>query len=135
MNEIDKKNFIGALKPIFISTTVGLVVCVVMLLLFSTIISVQNIPQMLIDPIANVCICVGSLVSGFLCAKKMRTKGLVWGTCCGVAMSAVILVATLGFSSANLGVSQLFKVIFIMICAMIGGIMGVNSKKRYKHKR
>jgi len=117
-------------KPVITSIAVGVLVCVGVLLLLSFILSVRNVPQSLINPMAVFSISVGALVAGFCCAKIMRRGGLAYGALCGVVFSLVVMLASFGISDNGFGLTAMFKITFMMICAMLGGILGVNTRIR-----
>lgn len=121
----------GALvKPVVTSIVVGGIVCTILLLLLSVLLSARNIPQSLINPMAVFAISLGALSAGFCCAKILRRAGLALGALSGGAFCIVVMLASLGVSDNGFGLTALFKVVFIMICAMIGGVMGVNTRSR-----
>lgn len=122
-------------KPVIISTVSGVAVCIAMLLLFSLILSTQNIPQAAVSPMATAAVSLGALAAGYVCAKMLREKGLMWGLICGVILSFVVLLASFGLSGSGLGIPALFKVVFILLCSMLGGVMGVNTRHKRKHAK
>jgi len=122
-------------RPVAFSVLAGAVACMIVLLIFSFVLSTQNIPQSLVDPMATVSICVGAFVSGLVCGKIIHRKGLVCGLVCGIALSFVLLLASLGISDGGFGIPALFKIVFILLFAMLGGVLGINTRKRRSAKR
>ena len=119
-------------RPVMTSVVLGAVVCIGVLLLLSFILSVRNIPQSLINPMAIFSISVGALVSGFACAKFMRRNGLAYGALCGVVFCFVVMLASFGVSDNGFGLTALFKIVFMMLSAMLGGVLGVNTRQRWR---
>lgn len=123
------------IKPVLLSVAAGTVACIAALLLFSLIMSSRNIPQGLVSPMATFAISVGGLVGGYVCAKLMRERGLLWGLICGVVLCFVLLLSSLGISDSGFGVSALFKVVFILLCSMLGGVLGVNTRRKRRSSK
>lgn len=121
-----------SIKPIAVSTLVGAIFCIGILLLLSLVVSTQNIPQAMISPMAIFAVSVGSFASGFCCARAMRANGLAYGALCGVIMCTVVLFASLIVSDGGFGIPALLKIAFMMLSSMIGGVMGVNTKHKRK---
>lgn len=117
-------------RPAAISLVTGILVCAVILLLFSLVLSTQNIPQSAIDPMATAAVASGALVAGYVCSRQIRRNGLLCGLVCGVILSFVLLLASLGVSDYGFGIPALFKVVFILLLSMIGGVLGVNRKQK-----
>jgi len=118
------------IRPVLISVLAGAVVCVILLVLFAFVLSAQNIPQALVSPMATVAVSIGGLASGYICAKMMRENGLVYGLLCGGLLAVLLLLGSFGIGDNGLGVPALFKIIFILLCGMLGGVLGVNTRKR-----
>lgn len=118
----------GNIRSILIGVLAGIIVCMVMLLVFAWVLSAQNLPQPMIDPMASVSVSLAGLVAGFICTRLTRSNGLLYGLATGGALSIILLIAGLSLSGAGVGIPGLFKVIFILLCSAIGGIIGVNSK-------
>ena len=117
-------------KPVLTSVAVGAVVCVGVLLLLSVILSARNVPQALVGPMATFAISIGAFVAGFSCAKIVRRTGLAYGALCGGVFCLIIMLASLGVVDGGFGLTALFKIVFMMISAMLGGVLGVNTRTR-----
>ena len=117
-------------KPVLTSVAIGAAVCAGLLLLLSLLLSARSVPHSMIDPLATFSISVGALVAGFCCAKIVRKSGLAYGALCGGVFCLVIMLAGIGMVDGGYGLTALFKIVFMMISAMLGGVMGVNSRSR-----
>jgi len=117
-------------KPVLMSTMIGAVICIGVLLLFSFILSARSVPQSLINPMAVFSISAGALACGFCCAKLIRRAGLAYGALCGAVFSLVVMLASFGISDNGFGLIALFKIVFMMFSAMLGGVLGVNTRSR-----
>ena len=117
-------------KPVLLSVVLGVMVCIGVLMLLSFVLSVRSVPHSLINPLAVFAISVGALVAGFCCAKLLRQGGLAYGALCGAVFSLVIMIASFGVTDNGFGLTAIFKITFMMICAMLGGVFGVNTRRR-----
>ncbi|MCL2578815.1 MAG: TIGR04086 family membrane protein [Oscillospiraceae bacterium] len=119
-------------RPILISVVFGIMVCIGVLMLLSFVLSVRSVPHSLINPLAVFAISVGALTAGFCCAKLLRQGGLAYGALCGGVFSLVIMLASFGISDNGFGLTALFKITFMMLSAMLGGVFGVNMRRKRK---
>lgn len=126
------RGFTRCIRPVAISVLIGAVCCALVLLLMSVIVSSQNIPQFAIDPMAIFSICVGGFAAGFCCARIMREGGLAYGALCGVVLTIIVMLAGLAIKDNSFGIPALLKIAFIMLSSMLGGVLGVNTKRRRK---
>ena len=115
-------------RPVTISVGIGAAVCVGTLLLLSLLLSVRSVPQAAINPMAIFAISLGALAAGFSCAKFMRRAGLAYGALCGGVFCLVVMLASFGISDNGFGLTALFKIAFMMLSAMLGGVLGVNTR-------
>ena len=117
-------------KPVLTSAAIGVAVCAGVLLLLSAVLSARSVPHSLINPMATFAISAGALAAGFCCAKIVRRAGLAYGALCGGVFCLVVMLAGIGIVDNGFGLTALFKIAFMMICAMLGGVIGVNTRSR-----
>lgn len=117
-------------RPVALSVLIGAVSCALVLLLMSVLLTTRNVPQFAVDPMAIFALAVGGFVSGFCCARITRENGLAFGALCGLALTALVLLASLAIKDNGFGIPALLKAAFIMLSAMLGGVLGVNAKRR-----
>ena len=67
----------------------GLAVVLLLLLLFSLLISNVDASEELVAAMGCISLCAGSFTAGFVAAKRRRCKGLLIGLACGIAMYLV----------------------------------------------
>ncbi|MBC8569579.1 TIGR04086 family membrane protein [Zongyangia hominis] len=120
------------LKPVGIGLGVGVAVLFVLLLIFSLIISAKDFPSGLILPLSLFCLSVGALAAGFVSAKLAGEHGLFYGFCCGLILSILILICTMITGQSYLSVTGIYKFLCAIIFASLGGIFGVNQRRRRK---
>ena len=127
-----QREFSGAqkIKPILTGAAVGLVATALMLFLFSVLITMRDIPQGLVDPMAVVALMTGAFAAGLVCTRITRSGGLFYGALCGAFFAALVLLAGLVGNAAGIGLPGLFRVVLSVISAMIGGVIGANLRER-----
>lgn len=120
------------LRPIAVSVVLGAVVSVAILLLFSLVVSSGSIPQSAIDPMAILAVGAGAFSAGMFCAKIVGRGGLSRGFLCGALFSVILLICSLAVPDNGLGAGAVLKTALMMISAMLGGVVGVNMRRRKK---
>lgn len=123
---------VRCIRPVTVSVLIGAVCCSLVLLAFSFLMSMQNIPQSAIEPMAIFALVFGGFIAGFSCAKAMREHGLAYGALCGAILTVLVILSGLTITGNQFGLPVLFKIVFIMFSSMLGGVIGVNAKKRRK---
>lgn len=68
---------------------------------------------------------ISGIVSGKICGKYRRRRGLIDGIICGTALYAVIFVTGLLFGE----ITDIKKLLLLVIAGAVGGVLGVNSKR------
>jgi putative membrane protein (TIGR04086 family) len=96
----------------------------------SVVVATQNIPHAAIEPMALVAVSAGAFVAGYLCAKAMGAHGLVYGAISGAIILIIVLIAGAAMGNGGWGLPALFRALFIMLSAMIGGVIRVNTGKK-----
>ena len=115
--------------PVVIGVLGGLIVSIVFLLIFAIVMTMKDLPQNAVDPLACVSIAAGSLSGGFLTAKARRSKGLLYGTISGLGFFVVIWVTGALMREAAAGSLVLIKLLISLAFGCIGGVAGVNMKR------
>lgn len=115
---------------LFISVSAGIAVILIVLFCFSVILSKVNASNIVLNIAATVSLCIGGYVGGYICARKGRKNGLIRGAICGIVIFSVVMLSGVLFAKAVLSLSAGGKLILTMLCGGVGGIIGVNTKKR-----
>lgn len=117
-------------RPLLFGLVAGLLGCAGLLVLCAAIMAMQDIPQMAVTPLAVVAAAVGSVIGGFTCARITRSRGLLGGAACGVLLYFLIMI--MGFSVLQdiRGWYALIKLLVMVIGGAVGGVLGVNKRRR-----
>ena len=68
----------------------------------------------------------GGVVSGYICGKYRRRRGLADGIICGGVLCLILTAAAVAVWG---DLPELWKLILLICSGAIGGVMGVNSKR------
>jgi putative membrane protein (TIGR04086 family) len=118
-----------SVKPVAVSVLVGAVVSALLLLAMAFVLASRTVPQFAVNPMASFSLAGGGFAAGLCCAKIMRRKGLLYGAVCGALLTMIVLLAGLALRDGAFGVPVLFKALFLMLPAMLGGVLGVNARR------
>lgn len=118
------------IKPILSGVGFGICVSLVLLLLFSLIVSSINVPQKLIGALSFISFVFGTWVSGFVSARLVRKNGLVIGMITGAVILLIMLLLGIFVIVEPFSIMLLFKGVAALLSAAFGGILGVNFKHR-----
>ncbi len=121
-------------KPVAVSCLSGAAIATAILLVFSLVMSVRDVPAVLINPLACAAISVGSFFAGFICARLLRQRGMLLGALCGLLLFGLLLFTSLTLTGEAFGWIVLIKLVIVMTSAMIGGVLGVNTRRRRRMK-
>ena len=102
------------------------------MLLFSALLLFFNIDRAYATPFSTISVSGGCYIASYYVAKKLESKGYLYGIIIGAAVFVLITLISLIFGN-NFSINTLFHFIIIIISSIIGGIMGVNFKKRIKY--
>lgn len=116
-------------KTVAVSVAIGLIVSAVLLFLAAALMTIKDLPEGAVSPIAVSTLGVGTLVSGFLAAKRTGKNGLMMGAACGFVVFLLALMAGLSIFGKVQSGFTLFKFAVSVLCGAIGGVLGVGGKK------
>ncbi len=121
-------NFIQAL---LIGAIAAMAASVVLLVLFSVFMMIQQVPTGGGFYISFVIICLAAFCGGFVGAQIMRCKGMMTGALVGLVY--ILLIALIGGAAGfvvNLFGTYLLKVLLSVVFGGIGGILKMNLCRR-----
>ncbi|MCM1328717.1 MAG: TIGR04086 family membrane protein [Ruminococcus sp.] len=96
--------------------------------LFSALASLIDFSDGAFTALSSVALCAGCFAASFTAAKRRRRNGLLTGLICGGIIFAVLLLGGLIFVRSFTAGGFFSKMLIIVICSAIGGIMGVNRQ-------
>ena len=94
--------------------------------------SVRDLPHSAVVPMSILAVAAGTILSGYCCARILREKGLLWGLCCGTVIFLLAFFCELTLLGPVIGPLALYKFIIYAASGMIGGVLGVNKKRKVR---
>lgn len=110
----------------------GLISTFATIAVFAAILLFFNIDRSYSTPFATVSLAVGSFTASRFTAKRIGEKGYITGLIIGLTIFALVTVISLIFGG-GFSLNTLFHFIIILLSALTGGIIGVNSNKHKKY--
>ncbi len=117
--------FLLMLKGIVFS----IVMTLFMILILSIVLSFSNIKENVIMPTVIFISSFSILMGGFLVAKKMDEKGIVYGSVLGLSYMLILyLISSIMSFDFSLNVNAIIMIVLGVLGGAIGGVLGVNLK-------
>ena len=124
MSEI---NFAKLAKSSAIGAGIGMLLSAAVTFIMAAILSLGNIPAMIISPMAVFSLIFGGFCGGVASAKLSSQKGLLCGAVSGIIFFLVTWSLGGLFSIGDFGPAALIKAAHIILAGSFGGIIGVNK--------
>ena len=117
-------------RPILVGAGVGALCCLLVLLIMAAVLAAKDIPQAAVTPMAVVAGAFGCFIAGLVAAKIAGTKGLLFGAATGLLLYLIIMIAVFEVLKDIRSAYALVKLAVMIGCGAVGGIVGVNMKKK-----
>ena len=118
-------------QTLLISTGVSVGGSMLMLCLISLFFSAADIPSGAIPTLSLLAVAAGTFCGGFLAARRTGERGLLNGVLTGAA--TLLLFLAVGLFAAPVTAAIFSKSAAILVGAALGGVFGVNKRKRIRH--
>ena len=122
------------IKKIVLSTAagtgIGMISSAVLIFLMAAALTAADVPAMLISPVTVIFLAFGGFCGGFASAKFSGEKGLVCGLISGLIFFVLIWIFGTFFEKSGFGISAAIKALMIAAAGSLGGIFGVNYKRK-----
>ena len=102
------------LRPVIIGAVVGALCCTLLLAVMAAIVAAA----------------AGAFFGGFAAARIAREKGLLIGGACGLLLFILVALAGFAFLKEIRGAYILVKLAVMLVLSALGGVIGVNLRKR-----
>ena len=121
----ENKILINILKGVGIS----LIVTVIMLIIFSIILTYKNIQESAINPVIMIITEMSILIGSSLGNIKIKKNGLInGGIIGGIYIIAIYLISSILNWRFSLNLQSIIMIITAVVFGILGGIIGVNKK-------
>lgn len=128
----DTKNVTKFSRALAVSVAAGVVATFVILSLFAALMTVRDLPHSAVVPMSILGVAAGTILAGYCCARILRERGLLWGLGCGTVIFLLAFFCELMLLGQPVGILALYKFIIYAASGMIGGVLGVNKKRRVR---
>lgn len=119
------------IKPIALGTFLGIISCGLLLTLLAIIFTKSSSPpHYLVEPIIIILSGLSALIGGYSSAKISGKSGMAYGIICSFIMFIFIFIAGLILVREPLTMLTLIRLLSMLTCGSIGGIIGVNKRKK-----
>lgn len=122
------------IKPILTGSLISLISIGVLTFIVSLAMTKVDLPFGFISPIAIFILGFSTLLGSFISSKGFGKKGFFLGLSISIAIFIILLLVNLSFEPDGFGTIAAVKGAVTLICGILGGVMGVNSKKSAKFK-
>ncbi|MDD3193600.1 MAG: TIGR04086 family membrane protein [Oscillospiraceae bacterium] len=120
------------ITPVLFGTAAGLLGTSVILMAFALVLTLQDIPQGAILPLAVGAMGIGTFLGGYVCARIVGKKGLLCGFLTALFYDLILAVISLTIMQFSLDAEQGIKLGVALVTACTGGVLGVNGRGRRK---
>lgn len=119
-------------KTIALSCLLGVGVAFAILAAMSLVMTLVDLPHGAMMPVTILAVVSGCFAAGFSCGKMLRRKGLLYGLICGSLLFLLALVCEVALIGEEFSVLLLYKYVMYIASAMIGGVLGVNQRRKVR---
>lgn len=108
---------------------IAIIASMVLLLVFSAILTYTTIPESVSNPVIIVITAVSILIASQISTRKIKKNGIVNGAIIGgIYIITLYLISSIVTGNFSLGVNAIVMIIASIIAGMFGGVIGVNAK-------
>lgn len=117
------------IKNIIKGTGIALITTVILLLIFSIILTYTNIEESVINPVIMIVTAISILLGSSLGNIKIKKNGLINGGIIGaIYIITIYLISSILNWKFSLNIQSIFMIIIAIVFGILGGILGVNRK-------
>lgn len=117
------------IKNIMKGTGIALITTVLLLLIFSIILTYTNIDEKVINPVIMMVTAISILLGSSLGNIKIKKNGLInGGTIGAIYIVTIYLISSILNWKFSLNIQSIFMIIIAIVFGILGGILGVNRK-------
>ena len=122
-------------KSVLIGVLSSVVLAVLLTCLFSVMLHMMSgIPYDVIDYVMVAIEGFSVLIGAYIACVIVKSKGLIIGALCGAISLLIVFAVGMSMSKNNIGLLTIIRSIVMLLCGVIGGIMGVNRKEKVRIK-
>ncbi len=130
-NTLSKKKY-ELIGTVINAVLVFLGVIFLCLLFFSAISSKLDLSDEALYALSGTALSAGCFSAAYIAGKRRRHKGILIGLVCGGIVFLLILLLGIIFVRSFSSGGIVAKMLIIIVCSVAGGIVGVNSPRRFR---
>ncbi len=117
------------IKYIIKGVIISIIATLILLFIFSILLTYTNISEKLINPFIIVITAISILIGSSIGNTKMKKNGLLNGAIIGgIYLTLIYIISSIINHNFILTVQSVIIIISGIICGMLGGIIGINKK-------
>ena len=117
------------IKNIMKGTGIALITTVILLLIFSIILTYTNIQENVINPVIMIITAISILLGSSLGNTKIKKNGLInGGIIGGIYIITIYLISSILNWKFSLNIQSILMIGIAIVFGILGGILGVNRK-------
>ena len=117
------------IKYIIKGVIISIIATLILLFIFSILLTYTNISEKLINPFIIVITAISVLIGSSIGNTKMKKNGLLNGAIIGgIYLTLIYIISSIINHNFILTVQSVIIIISGIICGMLGGIIGINKK-------
>lgn len=129
MEDLNEKMGVNQFLVMIKGMCISMGITLIMILILSMILSFSNIKENVIMPSVIFISSFSILIGGFLVAKRINEKGIIYGSVLGILYMLVLyLISSILNFDFSLNGGSIVMILFGIIGGAIGGVLGVNFK-------
>ncbi len=122
-------------KAVAIGVLCSVVLAVLLACLFSMMLNMMSgIPYEIIDYVMVAIEGFSVLIGAYIACVVAKSKGLIIGALCGAISLLIVFAVGMSMAKNNIGLLTVIRSAVMLLCGVIGGIMGVNRKDKVRIK-
>ena len=123
----EDSNFVRIIKGSILS----IILTIICLLIFSLILAYTNIPEKTMIPVITAVTAISILAGSIISVSKIEKKGIINGTLVGlIYILTIYIISSIAKGNFEITINSIILIASAIIAGMLGGIIGVNIKKR-----
>lgn len=126
MESVENKKFLFSVGK---GVIIAFLFTLIALLIFSVLLVYTNLSEETIKPVIITLTGISILLGSSIGTRKLKKNGILnGGLIGGIYILSIYIISSIMSSSFNLNLAAIIMVLVGMICGVLGGIIGVNSK-------
>ncbi len=130
--EFSKKDNVNKRSAYLLGALLGVLSALASMMIFAVALLLLDIDRAYAAPFATLSLAIGSFFASRKTSKIIGDKGYITGLIVGLTVFVMITLLSLVMGN-GFSINTLFHFIIVTLSSLVGGIMGVNGKKRKKY--